>query len=393
MACLIRVVDGGPAATSHRPGWSALPADQVPDDGARRRGPARRALPQRRSAAPPFKSPTTPALTRTGRLLRATSIDELPQIWNVLRDEMSLVGPRPPLPREVDAYDPWHHRRLAVKPGITGLWQVQARQGEDFDQRVELDLEYIERWSMRLDLEILVRTIPAMFKGRDRPRRAEAPPAGRYIITRPPSTASTWPVMNAASSLTRNATAAAISSVSPNRPSGVAARSRSLRASGRSRVSSVSTKPGATALQVIDRLASSRAVALVRPMSPAFAASSWPGPSGRPARHRGDVDDPAALGLEHRPGHGLDHVEGAEQVRLEDLAPVLDRHPHDQVVAGDAGVVDQDVDLAERLEDWLDHRLGRLRAARRHPGPPAPRRPRPSTSAVPVAAAAASLPL
>ena len=107
-----------------------------------------------------------PRLTRTGRILRSTSLDELPQIWNVLRDEMSLVGPRPPLPREVDAYDPWHHRRLAVKPGITGLWQVQARQGEDFDQRVELDLEYIERRSMRLDLEILVRTIPAMFKGR-----------------------------------------------------------------------------------------------------------------------------------------------------------------------------------------------------------------------------------
>jgi lipopolysaccharide/colanic/teichoic acid biosynthesis glycosyltransferase len=115
---------------------------------------------------PAFKVTDDPRLTRTGRVLRATSVDELPQIWNVLRNEMSLVGPRPPLPWEVDAYDPWHHRRLAVKPGITGLWQVQARQGEDFDQRVELDLEYIDRWSMWLDLEIIVRTIPAMFKGR-----------------------------------------------------------------------------------------------------------------------------------------------------------------------------------------------------------------------------------
>jgi lipopolysaccharide/colanic/teichoic acid biosynthesis glycosyltransferase len=115
---------------------------------------------------PAFKVTGDPRLTRMGGVLRAASIDELPQLWNVLRDDMSLVGPRPPLPREVDSYDPWHRRRLAVKPGITGLWQVQAREGQDFDQRVELDLAYIERRSMRLDLEILVRTIPAMFKGR-----------------------------------------------------------------------------------------------------------------------------------------------------------------------------------------------------------------------------------
>src|SRR4029077_7172454 len=113
-----------------------------------------------------FKGTDDPRLTRGGGVLRGASGDELPPLWNVLRDEMSLVGPRPPLPREVDAYDPWHRRRLAVKPGITGLWQVHAREGQYFDQRVELDLEYIERRSMRLDLEILVRTIPAMFKGR-----------------------------------------------------------------------------------------------------------------------------------------------------------------------------------------------------------------------------------
>ena len=79
---------------------------------------------------------------------------------------MSLVGPRPPLPQEVDGYDLWHRRRLSMKPGITGLWQVQGRRFEDFDRWVELDLAYIDRWSMWLDLKIMFRTIPAMFQGR-----------------------------------------------------------------------------------------------------------------------------------------------------------------------------------------------------------------------------------
>jgi lipopolysaccharide/colanic/teichoic acid biosynthesis glycosyltransferase len=105
-------------------------------------------------------------MTRTGRVLRATSLDELPQIWNVLLGEMSLVGPRPPLPREVDEYDLWHRRRLSMKPGITGLWQVHGRREEDFDRWVELDLAYIDRWSIWLDLKIMFRTIPAMFQGR-----------------------------------------------------------------------------------------------------------------------------------------------------------------------------------------------------------------------------------
>ena len=169
VACLIRVVDGGPVLFRQtRIGLHGRPFRLIKfrtmEAGAEDR--LDELMDRNEIRGPAFKVTDDPRLTRTGRLLRATSLDELPQIWNVLRDEMSLVGPRPPLPREVDAYDPWHHRRLAVKPGITGLWQVQARQGEDFDQRVELDLEYIERWSMRLDLEILVRTIPAMFKGR-----------------------------------------------------------------------------------------------------------------------------------------------------------------------------------------------------------------------------------
>ncbi len=115
---------------------------------------------------PAFKLTDDPRLTRTGRILRATSLDELPQIWNVLRGEMSLVGPRPPLPREVDGYDLWHRRRLSMKPGITGLWQVEGRREPDFDRWVQLDLAYIDRWSIWLDVKIMAKTIPAMFQGR-----------------------------------------------------------------------------------------------------------------------------------------------------------------------------------------------------------------------------------
>jgi len=113
-----------------------------------------------------FKLTDDPRTSRTGHFLRTTSIDELPQLWNVLRGEMSLVGPRPPLPREVAGYDLWHRRRLSMKPGITGLWQVAARGEGDFDKWVELDLAYIDRWSIWLDLKIMLRTIPAMLHGR-----------------------------------------------------------------------------------------------------------------------------------------------------------------------------------------------------------------------------------
>jgi exopolysaccharide biosynthesis polyprenyl glycosylphosphotransferase len=113
-----------------------------------------------------FKLSVDPRLSRTGRWLRKTSLDELPQLWNVLKGEMSLVGPRPPLPREVADYDVWHRRRLSMKPGITGLWQVSARHEEEFDRWVEMDLDYIDRWSLWLDLKIMLRTIPAMLQGR-----------------------------------------------------------------------------------------------------------------------------------------------------------------------------------------------------------------------------------
>jgi exopolysaccharide biosynthesis polyprenyl glycosylphosphotransferase len=113
-----------------------------------------------------FKLTDDPRVTRVGRWLRRTSLDELPQLWNVVRGEMSLVGPRPPLPDEVSRYDIWHRRRLSMKPGMTGLWQVRGRRDPDFDHWVNADLEYIDRWSLWLDLRILARTIPAALQGR-----------------------------------------------------------------------------------------------------------------------------------------------------------------------------------------------------------------------------------
>lgn len=107
-----------------------------------------------------------PRRTRVGKLLRKTSLDELPQCWNVLRGEMSFVGPRPPVPREVLRYEDWHKARLQVVPGMTGLWQVSGRSFLDFEEMVMLDLYYIENWSPGLELKILLQTIPAVLTGR-----------------------------------------------------------------------------------------------------------------------------------------------------------------------------------------------------------------------------------
>jgi exopolysaccharide biosynthesis polyprenyl glycosylphosphotransferase len=115
-----------------------------------------------------FKLAADPRITRVGRFLRRSSLDELPQLWNVLRGEMSLVGPRPPLPREVANYDVWHRRRLSMKPGITGLWQVGARHSPEFDHWVEQDLQYIDSWSLWLDIKIMARTVPAVLTGTGR---------------------------------------------------------------------------------------------------------------------------------------------------------------------------------------------------------------------------------
>ena len=115
---------------------------------------------------PLFKMRNDPRVTRVGRFLRRTSLDELPQLFNVLRGEMSLVGPRPPLPSEVANYEDWHLGRLRAVPGMTGLWQVSGRSEVSFHDMVRLDLHYIRNWSLSLDLEILGRTLPAVFANR-----------------------------------------------------------------------------------------------------------------------------------------------------------------------------------------------------------------------------------
>ncbi len=114
-----------------------------------------------------FKASDDPRITGIGRLLRRFSLDELPQLFNILRNDMSLVGPRPPIPEEVSHYQRWQRRRLSMKPGLTGLWQVSGRADlEDFDRWIRLDLSYIDQWSPWLDLKILLKTIPAVLSGR-----------------------------------------------------------------------------------------------------------------------------------------------------------------------------------------------------------------------------------
>ena len=111
---------------------------------------------------PVFKITNDPRVTPVGRLLRKTSLDELPQLWNVFLGEMSLVGPRPPLPSEVNMYDPKHRKRLAVKPGITCVWQISGRNQVDFDEWMAMDAEYVDGWSLWMDVGILARTVPVV---------------------------------------------------------------------------------------------------------------------------------------------------------------------------------------------------------------------------------------
>jgi exopolysaccharide biosynthesis polyprenyl glycosylphosphotransferase len=111
---------------------------------------------------PVFKMKSDPRITRIGKFIRKTSIDELPQFFNVLLGDMSLVGPRPPLPSEVAQYEAWQRRRLSVRPGITGAWQVSGRNNIDFAKWMELDLHYIDNWSLWLDVKILFQTLPAV---------------------------------------------------------------------------------------------------------------------------------------------------------------------------------------------------------------------------------------
>ena len=118
------------------------------------------------AGGPVFKIRNDPRITRVGKLLRRFSIDELPQLVNVLRGDMSLVGPRPLPVRDVDGIElRWHKRRFSIKPGITCLWQVNGRSEIGFDEWVRMDLEYIDRWSLALDFRILLKTLPAVFMG------------------------------------------------------------------------------------------------------------------------------------------------------------------------------------------------------------------------------------
>jgi lipopolysaccharide/colanic/teichoic acid biosynthesis glycosyltransferase len=115
---------------------------------------------------PLFKMKEDPRITRVGKFLRRTSFDEFPQLINVIKGDMSLVGPRPPLPHEVAQYEEWQKGRLAIKPGMTGLWQVRGRSDISFDEGVLMDLYYIENWSLRLYFQILLRTIPVVLFSR-----------------------------------------------------------------------------------------------------------------------------------------------------------------------------------------------------------------------------------
>lgn len=114
----------------------------------------------------PYKLTHDPRITRVGRFLRRTSLDELPQLLNVLRGQMSLVGPRPLPPYEVAEYQPWHYERLCALPGITGKWQIEGRGRTSFDEGTRMDIDYVRNWSIKVDLALLIRTLPAVLSRR-----------------------------------------------------------------------------------------------------------------------------------------------------------------------------------------------------------------------------------
>ena len=122
---------------------------------------------QNEQTGPVFKMKEDPRITRVGKFIRKTSIDELPQLFNVLRGDMSLVGPRPPIPREVEQYKTYQMQRLGVKPGLTCLWQVGGRNSVDFDGWVELDIEYIQKRSLWLDIKLIIKTVFVLFGDRN----------------------------------------------------------------------------------------------------------------------------------------------------------------------------------------------------------------------------------
>jgi lipopolysaccharide/colanic/teichoic acid biosynthesis glycosyltransferase len=166
VAVLIKLEDRGPVLyRSERAGRNGVPImvlklrTMVPN--ASRMMSQVTALNERRDG-PLFKAANDPRVTRIGRFLRATSIDELPQLWNVLNGTMSLVGPRPALFSEVDQFDEEFHRRHQMRPGLTGLWQIEARDNPSFSAYRRLDLTYIDNWSLALDFNILATTFHAV---------------------------------------------------------------------------------------------------------------------------------------------------------------------------------------------------------------------------------------
>jgi exopolysaccharide biosynthesis polyprenyl glycosylphosphotransferase len=168
IAILIKIDSPGPALfTQTRVGMNGQPFQTVKFRSMRQGAHEEVNLLRGRNEAsgPLFKIKDDPRQTRVGRFLRRTSLDELPQLFNVLRGEMSLAGPRPNIPSEVEQYQDWHKQRLTTRPGMTGLWQVSGRSNLSFDEMVLLDIYYIENWSLLLDLKILLRTIPKMLSG------------------------------------------------------------------------------------------------------------------------------------------------------------------------------------------------------------------------------------
>ncbi len=167
-AALIKLEDGGPIFFKQiRAGKNGKPftmykfRTMVPDAEKLKAS----LMDKNEMSGPVFKIKKDPRITRIGAILRKFSVDELPQFINVVRGDMSLVGPRPPLPIEVEKYDRWQRRKLSVKPGLTCLWQVNGRNGIDFDHWMKLDLEYIDNWSIWLDTKILIKTVPTVLKG------------------------------------------------------------------------------------------------------------------------------------------------------------------------------------------------------------------------------------
>jgi exopolysaccharide biosynthesis polyprenyl glycosylphosphotransferase len=169
VAAVIRATSDGPALfVQRRVGLNGREFDlykfrSMVADAEARKGEL---LPHNEMSGPAFKIANDPRITPIGRLLRRTSLDELPQLLNVLRGDMSLVGPRPAVPMEVHGYARWQRRRLSVKPGITCLWQISGRNDVDFDTWMKLDLSYIDNWSLWLDLKIILYTIPAVLLAR-----------------------------------------------------------------------------------------------------------------------------------------------------------------------------------------------------------------------------------